>query len=143
MKFPILSLGLLSLSAMSTLLVPSSAHAFCTSYDVPVQVAVTGSTDDIDQYSESQMVAEEGCYNSHTGNVGVQVYTGPGSVTQEQSSDHYVGGTYDPEAPEAIYVPESDPLFISVPVQVEAEVPPYDPAFQEYYGTLDHADGYN
>ena len=144
MKFKALSLGLLSLSAISasalvSALIPSSAHAQCVAVNAPTQIAINGYTDETNQQSAAYMAAEEDCFGSTTTYTGTQVFTGPGDVNQVQNSTHYLGGTY--EGP--YEVPSSDPLFFNVPTQVEVDVLPYDPAFQNYYGTPYSADDYS
>lgn len=133
MKFPILSLSLLSLSAMSVMVMPSEAQAVCVGVDVPTQVAIHGQGTQATQQSESNFEAEPGCFGSTTVHTGTQVYTGNGDIDQTQSNSHYLGGS-DPNV--SPYVEDTDPLFFSVPTQVELDVLP-DPALGGYYGNPD------
>ncbi|MGD1899475.1 MAG: hypothetical protein ACFB16_21335 [Phormidesmis sp.] len=135
MKFPILSLGLLSLSALSITIMPSEAQAVCVGVDVATQVAIHGQNTEANQHSESHFEAEPGCFGSTTVHTGTQVYTGQGDIDQSQSNSHYLGGSDESGADAAPYV-DTDPLFFSVPTQVELDVLP-DPSTNGYYGTFD------
>ncbi len=147
MKFPIFSLGLLSLSAISVVSMPSPAQAVCVGVDVPTQVAVHGQNTEANQQSTSHFEAEPGCFNSTTVHTGTQVYTGNGDIDQAQTNHHYLGGS-DQGGYVEPYV-ETDPLFFSVPTQVELDVFP-DPSLlpdshmQDYYGTSEGSqDGFS
>lgn len=133
MKFPILSLSLLSLWSLSVVVMPSEAQAVCVGVDVPTQVAIHGQNTQANQQSESNFEAEPGCFGSTTVHTGTQVYTGNGDIDQTQSNSHYLGGSSNPEV--SPYV-ETDPLFFSVPTQVELDVLP-DPSLGGYYGSPD------
>jgi hypothetical protein len=140
MKFPILSLGLLSLSAMSVLFMPANAQAQCVAVDVPTQIALHGPDDEANQYSESNFVTEPGCSGSSTVHTGTQVYTGYGDINQVQRNDHYLGGAGEQSGyTDGGY---TDPLVFSVPTQVDLNVLP-DPALLDYYGNSYEANGYS
>ncbi len=126
MKLKALSFGLLSLSFMPALLAPKPAHAICVGIDVPTQIAVTSTEAEATQHSESQFEAEPGCFGSTTVSTGTQVYTGQGDVHQEQTNGHYLGGGGEE------YYPELDPVFISVPTQVEVNVLPESSSLDGY-----------
>ena len=132
MKFPVLSLGLLSLSTISVLFTPANAQAQCVGVDVPTQIALHGPNDEVNQSSESTFEVEPGCSGSTTVHTGTQVYTGYGDLNQEQTNYHYLGGSSN-QSGYASSV-ETDPLLFSVPTQVDLNVLP-DPALLDYYGT--------
>ncbi len=115
-----LSLGLLSLSFVPVLLAPAPALAVCVGIDVPTQIAVHDAESEATQYSESQFEAEPGCFGSTTVNTGTQVHTGQGDIYQEQVNNHQLGGGGGDQS----YYPEIDPVFISVPTQVDVNVLP-------------------
>ncbi len=141
MKFSVLSLGLLSLSAMSVLFTPAQAQAQCVGVDVPTQIALHGPNDEVNQSSESNFQVEPGCSGSTTVHTGTQVYTGYGDFNQAQTNDQYLGGTSD-QSGYADSPGETGPLLFSVPTQVNLNVLP-DPAMLDYYsgsyGTGDYS----
>jgi hypothetical protein len=132
MKFQLISLSLLSISALS--LTPSltaPASAACAMTDVGVQVSVHGSHDPTRQINNSTMESGEHCLGSTATNVGTQVYVGSGPVEQVRNSYEYVGG-------DASAYPGFNTPVIGVPVGVPVDVyaPAYDPSF---YGNLPFA----
>jgi hypothetical protein len=134
-KHYVLSLGLLSLTALSILLPSGSAQAVCIGTDISTQIALHGSQDGVDQSNDTTLYAEPGCFGSTTTSADTQVYTGSGeNLSQERESQHYLGGTYDSNSYADPYL-EGSTLFFPVETQVEVYTPPYDPSFQEtYYG---------
>ena len=146
MKFPILSLSLISLSAIFVISIPSEAQAVCVGVDIPTQIAIHGQNTIANQQSESHFEAEPGCFGSTTVHTGTQVYTGNGDIDQTQSNYHYLGGSSEQGAYVEPYIDNTDPLFFSVPTQVELDVLPDpsllpDPAMQDYYGTSEGSQG--
>lgn len=141
MKFPVLSLGLLSLSAMSVLFAPATAQAQCVGVDVPTQIALHGPNDEVNQSSGSAFEVEPGCSGSTTVHTGTQVYTGYGDLNQDQTNYHYLGGSSDQSGYAGSFV-ETDPLVFSVPTQVNLNVLP-DSALLDYYGTSSGTGDYN
>lgn len=135
MKFPLISLGLLTCSTIVSLLSSgaSPASAACVMVDPAVQVAVHGSQMPAQQTNNVTMQSDGRCLGAVTTNVGEQVYVGPGSVTQNRDSSHYTGG--DPSVAAG-----TEPV-IGVPVYVPVDVyaPAYDPQF---YGNLPYT-GYS
>ena len=132
------SFGLLSLLCGSALLVPNPAQAVCLGIDLPTQIVVNGAEDSATQYSESQFEADPGCFNSTTVNTGTQVHTGQGDVHQEQINHHQLGGG------DQGYYPEIDPVFISVPTQVDVNVLPESSYLDEYdFGGYDNTYNYD
>lgn len=134
MKFPILSLGILSLSTMSVLSMPSEAQAVCVGVDVPTQIAIHGEGTEATQQSESNFVADPGCFGNTTVHTGTQVYTGNGDISQTQSNNHILSGADESGAFVEPYV-DTNPLFFSVPTQVQLDVLP-DSSLSDY-GTFD------
>lgn len=135
MKFKALSIGLLSLSAMSSVLfVSRSAQAVCVGVDVPTQIAIHGVNDEATQYSESQFDVESGCFGSTTVNTGTQVHTGQGDIHQEQVNSHHLGGNDQQNTYVDPYLESVDPFVISVPTQVDLNVLP-DSSYLDGYGT--------
>lgn len=132
MKFPILSLSLLSLSALSVSMMPSEAQAVCVGVDVPTQIAIHGEGTEATQQSESNFEAAPGCFGNTTVHTGTQVYTGQGDIEQTQSNSHFLGGADEQGAAASQFV-DTDPLFFSVPTQVQLDVLP-DPTLTDYYG---------
>ncbi len=137
MKLPILSLSLLSLSAISIMSMPSEAQAVCVGVDVPTQIAIHDQNTVATQQSESHFEAEPGCFGSTTVHTGTQVYTGNGDIDQTQSNYHYLGGNSEQDAYAESYT-DTDPLFFSVPTQVDLNILP-DPALYDYYDTSESA----
>ncbi|MEO1392616.1 MAG: hypothetical protein AAFV90_06870 [Cyanobacteria bacterium J06634_5] len=133
MKFPILSLSLFSLSALSISLLPAEAQAVCVGIDVPTQIAIHGENTEATQQSESHFEAAPGCFGSTTIHTGTQVYTGHGNIDQSQSNSHYLGGSDEQSGYASPYI-DDEPLFFSVPTQVDLNVLP-DPTLTDYYGT--------
>lgn len=129
MKFSILSLGLLSLSAASVLSIPSKAQAVCVGVDVPTQIAIHGEGTTAHQQSTSQFGATSDCFGNTTVNTGTQVYTGNGDISQTQDNTHYLSGSDESGAFVEPFV-ETDNLFFSVPTQVNLDVLPNG----DYYG---------
>jgi len=129
MKFPFLSLSLLSISTV--VMMPSEAQAVCVGIDVPTQIAIHGQNTQANQQSESHFEADPDCFGSTTVHTGTQVYTGNGDIDQTQSNSHYLGGSDGSNANSYV---DTDPLFFSVPTQVELDVLP-DPSLGGDYGT--------
>lgn len=138
MAIKLLSLGLFSLSFVPVLLAPKPAQAVCIGIDVPTQIVVHDSEGEATQYSESQFEAEPGCFGSTTVNTGTQVYTGQGDIHQEQINNHHLGGGGEG------YYPEIDPVFISVPTQVDVNALPESSYLDGYdLGSYDNTYNYD
>lgn len=127
MKLKSLFIGILPLSFVLTLSMHRTARAVCIGLDIPTQIAIHGAGDESTQYSESQFAAEPGCTDAVTVNTGTQVYSGYGDIHQEQVNYHQLGGGEG-----SSYYPATDPVFVSVPTQINLDVLPDESYWNEY-----------
>jgi hypothetical protein len=118
MKFGIVSLGLLSISAglnlIATDLAPASAQ--CVMADIAVQAAIHGSRQRSLQTNEVEMISTPLCVGNTSVSTSIQVQVGgTGQVIQQRRSRHHLEGTG------GYPMPVNGPT-VAVPVQVQVDV---------------------
>lgn len=98
MKSKFLSLGLLSLAAVSSSFfvpatTPKAMALGCVAADVSVQVSVRGDRKPSQQRNNVNQEIQPGCRGNSVTTVGRQTHVGPGRVNQNRNSNQFLGGS--------------------------------------------------
>lgn len=126
MKFKLLSLGLLSISALlpfAPTLTPA-ASAQCVMADISTQVAIHGSKEKAQQSNEVDQQSEGECVGNSIVHADTQTAITPGRATQTRTSNQRISGGQGNGT--GVGMP---PVKVKVYVPVDVYSPAHDPNF--------------